>query len=108
MVNQALPDAHMCVFDFGVVGCGKVGGWGLARRVVQLLHDSPLLRIGWRFLGGLRLLLRRLVQKELVASDEPQSDADPMAARQHKSVISAAPIHDISCRNHNKNIPCGL
>ena len=28
--------------------------------------------------------------------------------RQHKSAITTPPGHDISCRNHNKNIPCGL
>ena len=32
---------------------------------------------------------------------------DP-AARQHNRVITTAGDHDISCRNHNKNIPCGL
>ena len=31
-----------------------------------------------------------------------------MATRQHKSVITTAPIHDITYHNHNKNIPCGL
>ena len=28
--------------------------------------------------------------------------------RQRKSAITTAGDHDISCRNHNKNIPCGL
>ena len=28
--------------------------------------------------------------------------------RQYKSVITTAGDHDTSCRNHNKNIPCGL
>ena len=30
------------------------------------------------------------------------------AARQHKSVITTAGDHDISCRSQNENIPCGL
>ena len=29
-------------------------------------------------------------------------------SRQHKRAITTAGEHDISCRNHNKNIPCGL
>ena len=28
--------------------------------------------------------------------------------RQHNSAITTAGDHDISCHNHNKNIPCGL
>ena len=30
------------------------------------------------------------------------------SARRRRVGITTAPIHDISCRNHNKNIPCGL
>ena len=44
-----------------------------------------------------------------VGGEEPGAAmAEARGARQHKRVITTAGEHDISCRNHNKNIPCGL
>ena len=45
---------------------------------------------------------------EAAARRDTSGRAEPRASRQHKRVITTAGDHDISCRNHNKNIPCGL
>ena len=38
----------------------------------------------------------------------PRPCPPPRRPRQHKRAITTAGDHVISCRNHNKNIPCGL